>query len=119
MTLSFVDHAEVYLHREPVDFRKQINGLAVLVQTSMQLDVMGEALFVFSNRRRDRIKILYWDRSGFCLWLKRLEQDRFHWPLEHDDDVIGVTGEQLSWLLAGFDVFRFPPHQRLNYGAVT
>ena len=117
--LTFVDQAEVYLHREPVDFRKQINGLAVLVQTSMQLDVMGDALFVFTNRRRDRIKILYWDRTGFCLWLKRLEQHRFHWPLKHDDGIVTLTGEELNWLLAGFDIFRFPPHQQLNYGAVT
>jgi len=66
-------HAEVYLHREPVDFRKQIDGLAVIVQTSMELSPMREALFVFTNRRADRIKVLWWDGTGFCLWLKRLE----------------------------------------------
>lgn len=119
MMLSFIDTTEVFLHREPVDFRKQINGLTVLVQTSMELDVMREALFVFTNRRRDRIKVLYWDRSGFCLWMKRLERQRFVWPLQHADDVIALNGEQLNWLLAGFDIFRFPPHQQLNYGAVT
>ena len=117
--LTFIDRATVYLHREPVDFRKQINGLAVLVQSSMQLDVMSEALFVFANRRRDRIKILYWDRTGFCLWLKRLEEHRFQWPVAHADEVISLSGEQLNWLLAGFDVFRFPPHQSVKYAAVT
>ena len=73
----FAPDAEVYLHRSPVDFRKQIDGLAVLVQTSMALDPLREALFVFTNRRQDRIKILWWDRNGFCLWLKRLEKNRF------------------------------------------
>lgn len=117
--LSFLDSAEVFLHREPVDFRKQINGLSVLVQASMELDPMREALFVFSNRRRDRIKVLYWDRSGFCLWLKRLERERFVWPATHEDAVISLTGESLNWLLAGFDIFRFPPHKQVNYAAVV
>jgi transposase len=108
--LHVVEEAEVFLHREPVDFRKQINGLAVLVQEEMALNVMRQALFVFTNRRCDRIKALYWDRTGFCLWLKRLEKERFKWPLAHEDDVITLTGEQLNWLLSGFDIFRFPPH---------
>jgi len=116
---SFIEDAEVFVHREPVDFRKQINGLTVLVQESMELNVMRQALFVFTNRRCNRIKVLYWDRTGFCLWLKRLERHRFVWPLKHEDEVINLTGEQLNWLLAGFDIFRFPPHQRLNYAAVT
>ena len=115
---QFAADAEVYLHREPVDFRKQINGLAVMVQTSMKLDPMREALFVFSNRRADRIKVLWWDGTGFCLWLKRLERQRFVWPRRHDAAVIELRGETLEWLLAGFDVFRFPPHQRVQYGAV-
>jgi transposase len=115
---SFAPEAAVYLHRQPVDFRKQIDGLAILVQQSMALSPMQEALFVFTNRRADRIKVLWWDRNGFCLWTKRLEQDRFAWPFRGDDDVLTMDGEQLAWLLAGFDVFRFPPHQRLSFGAV-
>lgn len=115
---QFAPHAEVYLHREPVDFRKQIDGLAVIVQTSMELSPMREALFVFTNRRADRIKVLWWEGTGFCLWLKRLEKERFAWPRRHGRSVIDLSGEQLGWLLQGFDIFRFPPHQRLKYGAV-
>lgn len=115
---SFSAEAAVYLHREPVDFRKQINGLTLIVQEEMALDSLQAALFVFTNRRADRIKILWWDKNGFCLWTKRLERDRFAWPVQHKSDVLKLSGEQLSWLLAGFDIFRFPPHQRLNYGAV-
>jgi len=114
----FTSDAKVYLHREPVDFRKQIDGLAVLVSASMALDPMREALFVFTNRRKDRIKILWWDRTGFCLWLKRLEKDRFTWPGRTADEVVALDSEHLHWLLEGFDVFRSPPHQRLEYGAV-
>lgn len=109
---------QVYLHRTPVDFRKQINGLALIVQESMALDPMRPALFAFTNRAANRVKILWWDKNGFCLWIKRLERDRFAWPFRHDADVLTVSGEQLTYLLAGFDIFRFPPHQRLDYGAV-
>lgn len=115
---SFAVDATVYLHRAPVDFRKQINGLALIVQESLALDPMREALFVFINSRANRVKILWWDKTGFCLWMKRLEKDRFIWPIQHQGDVLILSGEQLTYLLAGFDIFRFPPHQRLNYGAV-
>jgi transposase len=71
---------KVYLHREPVDGRKAINGLALLVEQALGLDPFAPALFVFSNRRRDRIKILLWERTGFWLMIKRLEADRFKWP---------------------------------------
>lgn len=71
----------VYLHRAPVDFRKQINGLAVLVSESMDLDPFKPALYVFVNGARNRVKVLYWDEQGFCLWLKRLEKHRVVWPL--------------------------------------
>jgi len=71
---------KVYLHREPVDGRKAINGLALLVEQALGLNPFGPAIYVFSNRRRDRIKLLVWDRTGFWLMLKRLEADRFCWP---------------------------------------
>ena len=65
--IRFKEDVPVYLHREPVDFRKQINGLSVLVQEEMTMDAFSEGLFVFGNRHRTRIKILYWQRNGFCL----------------------------------------------------
>ena len=68
----FVDPGAIYLHRAPVDFRKSINGLALIVEQEMQLPPMSPALFVFCNKKRDRVKALYWDRTGFCLWYKRL-----------------------------------------------
>ena len=70
---------EVYLCVEPVDFRKGIDGLAAIVEMAFGLFPMSPALFVFGNRRRDRVRILYWERNGFCLWQKRLEAERFHW----------------------------------------
>jgi transposase len=109
----------VYLHRAPVDFRKQINGLSVLVSESMQLDVFKPSLFVFTNSGRNRVKVLYWDSDGFCLWLKRLEKHRFIWPLQYDHDVMTLNGDQLNWLIGGYDVFRFAPHKALEFDALT
>jgi transposase len=99
----------VYLHREPVDFRKSINGLAGIVEQDMTLSPMEPGLFVFRAKRRDRIKVLYWDRNGFCLWHKRLEQDLFCWPAP-DDAVMALSAEQFDWLLRGLDVEKLKPH---------
>ena len=74
------DVPSVYLHRDFVDFRKSINGLAGIVEAELELPVMNGALFVFCNKGRDKLKILYWDKTGFALWYKRLEKDKFKWP---------------------------------------
>lgn len=112
------DAPEVYLCREAVDFRKGINGLAALVQEALGHDPFSERLFVFCNRRRDRVKILYWERSGFCLWQKRLERARFHWPRASTEAVLTLNAQQLNWLLDGYDVMRMKPHARLYYSSV-
>jgi transposase len=109
----------VYLCREAVDFRLGINGLALRVESTLRLDPFSAQLFVFCNRTRDKIKILYWERSGFCLWQKRLEQARFHWPRRRDGEVITLTGQQLNWLLDGYDVMRLQPHTTLRYARVS
>ena len=105
----------VYLHRLPVDFRKAINGLSLIVQEELKLDPYSESLFVFANKARNRIKLLYWERNGFCLWHKRLEKNKFAWPINHDADKVELNIQELNWLLDGFDIWRAPPHQQLFY----
>jgi transposase len=100
----------VYLHRAPVDFRKSINGLAQVVEQGMGRSPMERALFVFGAKSRDKIKVLYWDRTGFCLWTKRLEKDRFQWPRTAGEEVMTLSAEQFDWLLRGFDILRMKPH---------
>lgn len=101
---------KVFVHREAVDGRKNINGLALLVEQDLGLDPFAPAAYVFSNRRRDRIKILLWERSGFWLLIKRLEADRFVWP--KSAAVIELTVEQLHWLLEGIDLSAMQGHPR-------
>lgn len=97
------EHCKVYIAIGVTDLRKSINGLCQLVAENFAYDLFSESLFAFSNRRRDIIKILFWDRNGFCLWYKRLEKDRFCWP-ESEEEMIHIDSRQLSWLLAGLDI---------------
>ena len=106
---------EVFLCKVPVDFRKGIQGLAILVEAELTLDPFSERLFVFCNRRRSSVKILYWEKNGFCLWQKKLEQERFKWPVDLEDALITLTGQQLNWLLDGYDIRQMRPHKTLKY----
>lgn len=113
----FDPELKVYLHREAIDFRVGLNGLAVLVEQVLGMNPFEQALFVFRNKRRDRVKILGWQRNGFWLLMKRLEQDRFIWP-----DAVAVptlTVEQLHWLLEGIDVAVVQRHPRRLYERVA
>ena len=104
----------VYLHRAPVDMRRQIDGLSLLVREAMELDPMSAALFCFTNRRRNKLKLLLWERNGFIVWYKRLERHRFHWPRHAEQSVLSLSVEQLNWLLDGYDVWRMKPHEVLH-----
>lgn len=108
----------VYLHRDPVDFRKAINGLVLIIEHEMTLSPYADALFLFCNKQCDKMKIVWWDQTGFCLWYKRLEQSKFKWPRKLDDEVVELSEEQLHWLLRGFDITRMQAHSMLNYVAV-
>jgi len=108
----------VYLHRSPVDFRKAINGLSIIVENEMGCNIFGTGLFVFCNKKRDKLKILYWDKTGFCLWQKRLEKDKFMWPGKYNLNVITWNKEQLNWLLRGFDVSKIKAHNPLKYNEI-
>lgn len=110
---------QVYLCRAPVDFRKSIGGLSVLVEQELELNPFGSALYVFINRQRDKIKVLYWHRNGFCLWLKRLETDKFAWPKDGGSATQTIALQELEWLLEGFDLWRNMPHKTLHFSSVS
>ena len=87
---------------KPVDFRKGAEGLAALVRDTMKADPFSGAIYVFRTRRADRIKMIFWDGTGVCLFAKRLEDRAFRWPVI-EDGVIRLTAAQLSALLEGLD----------------
>jgi transposase len=95
---------EVFLHREPVDFRKAVDGLSAIVEQATEKDPFSKQLYVFINKRRNRLKILFWEANGFCLYYKRLEEKQFHWPKHLEDEVVILSGQQLNWLLDGYNI---------------
>lgn len=113
------DIPAVYLCREPIDMRKQIDGLATLVQYVLGQDPFSSQMYIFTNRARDKIKILVWDRTGFVVWYKRLEEARFHWPKTGVGATLTITGQQLNWLLDGYNLNAMIPHSALTYRAIA
>ena len=95
----------LYIHRDPVDLRKNINGLSVIVCEEMKLDLKSRSLFIFCNQRRTHIKILYFDRSGFALWLKRLEDSKFPWPKNWNEETISVAAKDFELVLDGINIW--------------
>jgi transposase len=112
--LGSLDCAQVYLACGSTDMRKSINGLAAIVSHSFRLDLFGNSLFVFCNRDRDRIKILYWDHNGFWLYYRRLERGRFRWPAHSDDEALAVSRRQLQWLLDGLSLEQRQAHKPVS-----
>lgn len=99
--LSLPSSARMLLAVEPVDMRKSFNGLHAVVAQVLEEDPTSGTLFLFSNRKRDRLKILYWDGSGLWVLAKRLERGRFSWPRSDSASKIALKAEAFSQLLCG------------------
>ena len=116
--LSLPSTLRIFLAVEPADMRKGFDGLSQLVRERIAQDPLSGHLYVFRNRRRDRIKILYWDRDGLALWYKRLEKGTFRFP-EAKDGRVEVTPAEMAAVLEGIDLrharrqarFRLPAPQ--------
>lgn len=113
--ISFGSSTKVYLATGPTDMRKAVNGLMVLVQDVLQADPFSSHLFVFCNRLRDKIKILYWHNNGFWLLYRRLEKQRFWWPGADERVSIEISTQELGWLLEGLDITRTEAHKPVTY----
>jgi transposase len=107
---------KVYLALGVTDMRKAINGLSILIE-SLELDPFSGHLFVFCNRRKKILKILYWDTNGFCLWQKRLEKQTFKWP-KTEAEVLQIGQRELRWLLDGLKITQRSAHRQLHYKTV-
>lgn len=109
--------ARVYLYRQAVDFRKSYRGLAVIVEQELGHNPFSGEAYVFINRHRNRLKLLVWEANGFVLYYKALAEEKFYWP-RSDQTLVTVSGQQLNWLLDGYDISRLRPHKPLQYAAV-
>jgi transposase len=105
---------KVYIGLGSTDMRKSIDSLGILVSEHLKQNVLSGHLFAFCNRSRTIMKILYWDRNGFCLWHKRLERDKFRWP-ESEREVEEINIQQLRWLVEGLDIRQARGHGNRHY----
>ncbi|MBP9706548.1 MAG: IS66 family insertion sequence element accessory protein TnpB [Oligoflexales bacterium] len=115
---SISEFSQIFLCKDFVDMRLGINGLSLLVEQQLHLSPFNSQLFVFTNKACNRIKILYWDKSGFALWLKRLEKSRFKWLSQSDESAIKIDSIQLQLLLDGIDLSKLKPHKNLFYKTI-
>ena len=110
--LSFFN-TTIWLHSSPIDFRKQIDGLVLLVADHLKLDPASGQLFLFRNKNRNKLKALYWERNGFWLLYRRLEKGRFKFPAI-SESVIELTRDELNWLLSGLNFMEYTPFKAVN-----
>lgn len=94
--------------------RKSVDGLSIVVAESLEQEPHNGTMYVFYNRKGDKIKILYWQRNGFCLWYKRLEKERFKIP-RMGENLLTLSTQQLRWLLDGLDITNIKGHSEATY----
>ena len=104
----------IYLYRDAVDFRKSFRGLAAIVEQELGHNPFEGALYAFTNRRRDKIKLLLWEDNGFVLYYKSLAEEKFRWPCP-DEEVMSLDSQQINWLLDGYDIGLMKGHKKLHY----
>ena len=109
----------VYLAMTPCDMRKSFDTLHALVQESLELDAFAGHLFVFANKRRDRVKILYWDQDGFAIWAKRLESGTYAMPFREGEHRKEITAAELGALLSGIDLSQAKRRKRYQRKAAS
>ena len=104
MIINLEEIDGIYMATGPTDLRKGIDGYSAIVSSKMELDPFEKNLYLFSNRMKDKIKILYWDGNGFWLFYKRLESGKFRWLKENEELNLNLTFQQCSWSLEGLDI---------------
>lgn len=108
---------KIYIYRPFVDFRRGIHGLSDLVQYELELDPFLKYLFVFCSKNRKALKMLFWDKTGFALFHKKLEQDKYLWPVHFKNEVLHIDMDHLKEFLIGLNPWQVP-HEVLNYSKI-
>ena len=112
------DHLpKIALYREPIDFRKSIQGLSAIVERELGHNPFDGGLYAFTNRQYNKIKCLFWEDNGFVLYYKALAEEKFHWPRQ-GETVLSLSGQQINWLLDGYDIALMKGHKTLHFESV-
>ena len=106
--------SQVYLYLKPVDFRRSFKGLSAIVECELGHNPFSGQLYVFTNRQKNKLKCLFWEETGFVLYYKSLSEEKFKWP-KSEKELLSITGQQINWLLDGYDISLMTPHKKLHY----
>lgn len=109
------ESTNIHVYIEPVDMRKAINGLSIILSEQLYQNPQSGEVFIFRNKTSDKVKVLVWDKNGFILHYKRLEKGRFKFPKSTDVKDYSITPEQMGWLLAGLDFILMGEFSDLNF----
>jgi transposase len=112
--LRITEPEKVYLAKGVTDLRKSIDGLSILVKEGFKLDPFSTNLFVFCNRKHERIKILHWENNGFWLYYRRLESGKFNWPSSDNKEMISIQYREFRWLLDGLSIKQKRAHKEVK-----
>lgn len=113
MLKDFSDASHIYIACGYTDMRRGIDGLASIVQQAFKLDPFEDSIFLFCGRKQTRIKALYWDKNGFVMLYKRLEEGKFQWP-RNNNEVLDLTIQQLRWLMEGLSIDQPKAHKAVK-----
>lgn len=113
--LTITKGQNIYIYTEPVDMRKAIDGLSIILQEAFEQNPQSGDLYLFTNRSRNKLKCIYWDTNGFVLFYKRLEKGRFNYSKYLQGDKIIVNEKQLQALLMGLDFYRLGTYPEEQY----
>ena len=117
--MLFPLNLKIYLASQPVDMRKSYQTLAVLVKNVLQQNPLCGHLFVFYNKKKDVVKILYWQKNGFCLWQKKMEKGRFILPLPFSEPSLEMSSYHLQGFIQGIDCWKIAEAKDLSYQYVS
>lgn len=112
--LSLNPEVPVLIYHQPVDMRKSIDGLSLLVVEALRLDPQARALYLFRNKSGDKFKALFWDNDGFFLLYKRREKGHFKFPKKVAGDYYEIDADLFNWLRKGFDFYALKQHPELK-----
>jgi transposase len=111
--------AEILFYNGFVDFRKRRKSLAGFVESSLKENPFSDKLFIFLNRRRDCVRALYWDKTGFAMWEKELENEKFFAQKNRNETAVIINSNQLEWLLEGVDIWKISTHKSVEYSSLN
>jgi len=115
---SLQSFPNILFYNGNVDFRKRRKSLATIVESHLKENPFSATLYLFVNKRKDCIRALYWDKTGFAMWEKELEKEKFKLPKKRDESKLILQANEVEWLLEGIDIWKLEKHKNLEFNSL-